>query len=192
MGQGCGEVTAPSTTGYIRIHRSIKNDDDFLALSIQANWLYKELLLDVNFVGVGLWYPRKMLDRAGNATIETIEIAAQELVDALFLVVDERTGEFLIRTFMRHDGLYQQPNMCKAMVKAYTDTGSRKLCRVIAWELLDIHERTRGKAKDASGVTKLAPASDSCWAILDQITDNPAQSAAQLLTETKKLEDAIF
>jgi hypothetical protein len=93
---------------------------------------------------------------------------------------------------MRHDGLYQQPNMCKAMVKAYTDTGSRKLCRVIAWELLDIHERTKGKTKDASGVTKLAPASDACWAILDAIIDNPVQSAADLLAETRKAESVVF
>lgn len=180
-----------SNTGYIRIHRSIKLDDDFLALSIPANWLYKELLLDVNFVGVGDWNPRKMLDRAGTATVETIEIAAQELVDSLFMVIDDRTGEFLIRTFMRHDGLYQQPNMCKAMVKAYMDTGSRKLRRVIAWELLDIAERTKGKAKDPSGVSKLAPASDACWAILDAIMDNPAQSAADLLAETRKELDHV-
>jgi hypothetical protein len=179
-----------STTGYVRVHRSIKLDDDFLALSIQANWLYKELLLDVNFVGVDMWHPSKLLDRAGNATVQTIEVAAQELVDALFLVIDERTGEFLIRTFMRHDGLYQQPNMCKAMVKAYMNTGSRKLRRVIAWELIDIHERTQGKSK-TGGVSKLVPASDACWSILEEIMDNPAQSAAELLAESR-VDEHVF
>jgi hypothetical protein len=121
--------------GYVRLQRDIRLDPDYRALSLEAQWLYKELLIDVDFIGVTDYAPRKLAKIAAGTALMRVETAAAELRAALFIVIDDETGELLVRTFMKHDGLYKQPNMCVAMVKAFRKIGSPTLQGVISHEL---------------------------------------------------------
>lgn len=140
--------------GYVRLQRDIRLDPDYRALSRDAQWLYKELLIDVDFIGVADWAPRKLAKIAVNTTPLEVETAAAELRAALFIVVDDETGEVLVRTFVKHDGLYKQPNMCVAMVKAFRKIGSPTLQGIISHEL----NRIRASVNDEIEIAGLSPA----------------------------------
>jgi hypothetical protein len=152
MGQGRRKVKQDG--GYVRLQRDIRLDPDYRALSLEAQWLYKELLIDVDFIGVCDYSPRKLAKIPAGADLLRIETAAAELRAALFIVVDDETGELLVRTFVKHDGLYKQPNMCVAMVKAFRKVGSPTLQGVISHELNRIKENTMTEIEAAG----LAPA----------------------------------
>ncbi|WNN95992.1 helix-turn-helix DNA binding domain protein [Arthrobacter phage Hirko] len=137
--------------GYVRLQRDIRLDPDYRALTPLAQWLYKELLIDVDFIGVADYAPRKLAKIATGLTVLEVETAAAELRAALFIVIDDETGELLVRTFVKHDGLYKQPNMCVAMVKAFRKVGSPTLQGVISHELNRIEAAARDEI-DKSGL----------------------------------------
>ena len=138
--------------GYVRLQRDIRLDPDYRALSRDAQWLYKELLIDVDFVGVADWAPRKLAKVAVNTSALEVETAAAELRAKLFIVIDDETEELLVRTFVKHDGLWKQPNMCVAMVKAFRKIGSPTIQGVISHELHRIKE-SAAVAIDEAGLT---------------------------------------
>jgi hypothetical protein len=140
--------------GYVRLQRDIRLDPDYRALTPLAQWLYKELLIDVDFIGVCDYAPRKLAKIATGMTAMQIEQYAAELRAALFIVIDDETGELLVRTFVKHDGLYKQPNMCVAMVKAFRRVGSPTIQGVISHELNRIKDAALAEI-DTAG---LAPA----------------------------------
>ncbi|MCT1363334.1 hypothetical protein [Microbacterium sp. p3-SID131] len=78
---------------------------------------------------------------AAGRTPKQTEDAAQELADGLFVVIDEETEEVLIRSFLKHDGLLQKPNVTKAMVTAYGQVYSMALKGVIVHELNRLHDK---------------------------------------------------
>ena len=135
--------------GYVRLQRDIRLDPEYRALTPLAQWLYKELLIDVDFIGVADYAPRKLAKIATGLTVLEVETAAAELRAALFVVIDDETGELLVRTFVKHDGLYKQPNMCVAMVKAFRKVGSPMLQGVISHELNRIKSTVTAEIDDA-------------------------------------------
>lgn len=125
------------------IRTDIWNDDDFRRLSAQAQLLYLQLLTSatLTYAGVADWRPKRIAALAAGRTPKQTEDAARELVNGLFVVIDDETEEVLIRSFLKHDGLLQKPNVAKAMVTAYGQVYSMTLKGVIVHELQRIHEK---------------------------------------------------
>lgn len=125
------------------IRTDIWNDDDFRRLSTQAQLLYLQLLTSatLTYAGVADWRPKRLAALAAGRTPKQTEDAARELEEGLFVVIDEDTEEVLIRSFLKHDGLLQKPNVTKAMVTAYGQVYSLTLKGVIVHELNRLHDK---------------------------------------------------
>jgi hypothetical protein len=128
---------------HAAIRLDIWGDDDWRNLSMSAQYLYLHLLASptLNYAGVADWRPARIAGMSGGTPREVIKAAAVELEAALFIIVDDETEEVLIRSFLKHDGLLQKPNVAKAMVKAYTKTVSSTLRGVIVFELNRLADR---------------------------------------------------
>lgn len=106
---------------YGRILVAIWGDDDWRSLSVDAQWLYELLLSQpsASYAGVLGLQIRRWSQLANGMTDRRVRTALGELRKHRYVVVDETTEELLIRTFVRHDGVLDQPNVVKSMVKAY-------------------------------------------------------------------------
>lgn len=104
-----------------RIQTAIWHDDDFLALSSDAQRLYFVALSqpNVNFCGVVDYTARRWARLAPDSSARKVEAAVARLVEKRFVVVDADTEELLIRTFIRHDGVLSSPNLIIAMSKDF-------------------------------------------------------------------------
>ncbi|MCA1007416.1 hypothetical protein LCL87_16995 [Rhodococcus hoagii] len=126
---------------HVRINWSIWDDDDFRDLSPYAQHLYFVLLTAprLSFCGVGRWEPARIRGRASNWSSDDLVGAASELSERLYIVVDEDTEEYLVRSFIRNDELMKQRNIAVAMTKDFADVGSRALRGVVVHELVRLH-----------------------------------------------------
>lgn len=122
---------------YAQIRLAIWNDDDFTDLTPPAQLLYFMLISHptLNKCGVGDWRPGRLTAWSPGWNRPMIEAAAAELIDKLFILIDEDTEEFLVRTYVRHDGFMKQRNMATSMARDYATVGSKALKGVIVWEL---------------------------------------------------------
>lgn len=166
--------------GYVQLQRRIKIDPEFTKLSPAGQWLYFTLLTDVNHIGVADWNPKRLAMRAGACTPDFVKIAAQELIDSMFAVLDERSDEILIRSYMKYDGAHKQPNTCTSMTNAFGSVASTKIKNVVSFELHRIWETIDRKIK-AGGIDDVAQKPiRKRWNTLELILDYPAMSAADV------------
>lgn len=117
-------------------------DDDFRALPVGAQHLYFVLLTSpsLNMAGVGDWRPKRIAKLANGWTPKQVEDAAAVLSERLFIVNDTETEEFLIRTFIRNDGVLRNPKTAVAMVAAWGRIYSRMLRSVLAEQVQGLAE----------------------------------------------------
>jgi hypothetical protein len=129
---------------HARIQTAIWIDDDFLDLTPAAQHLYLVVTtqMTLNFCGVTTWHAGRISQLANGWTVAAVEEAAAELSERLYLVIDETTGEVLVRSFIRNDGLLVSPNIAKAMYRTFSEIGSRTLRGVV------VHELTRKHAEE--------------------------------------------
>ena len=122
---------------HARINLDIWGDDPFLDLSPRAQHLYFTLWTDpqLTYCGSGDWHPGKIASRAHGCTAASVEAAGSELSANLFLVVDVETAEFLLRSWIKHDGLWRIPNMAVSMANARAGLASRTLRGVVVHEV---------------------------------------------------------
>lgn len=122
---------------YAQLNIAIWNDDDFRALTPQAQHLYFLLLSHptLSYCGVGDWRPARIARMAAGWAAQDVEQAGAELIDRLFIVVDEDTEEFLVRTFVRNDPLMRQRNLGVSMARAFSLVASEGIRGVIVGEL---------------------------------------------------------
>ncbi|HAT1504232.1 TPA: hypothetical protein I8W56_002322 [Corynebacterium striatum] len=127
---------------FAQIKLSIWNDDAFLDLSNNAQLLYFVLISHptMNRAGVGTWHAGRLAGMCSSWARRDVERAACELIDGRFIVIDEDTDEFLVRTFVRHDGLMKQRNLATTMAREFAAVGSRAIKGVVVWELRRLHE----------------------------------------------------
>ena len=127
---------------FAQIKLSIWNDDSFLDLSSDAQLLYFVLISHptINRAGVGTWHAGRLSGLCSSWSRPVVEAAARELIDGRFIVIDEDTDEFLVRTFVRHDGLMKQRNLATTMAREFAAVGSRSIKGVVVWELRRLHE----------------------------------------------------
>lgn len=126
---------------HARIQTAIWIDDDFLDLTREAQHLYFVMTtqMTLNFCGVTTWHAGRISQLATGWTVLEVEEAANELSSRLYLVIDDTTGEVLVRSFIRNDGLLSSPNITKAMLRSFSEIGSRTLRGVVVHELNRIH-----------------------------------------------------
>lgn len=127
---------------HTRIRTDIWGDDDWLDLSPEAQHLYLVLTTQpsLSFCGSGDWQPKKIAARAAGWTADRVCEAAAELQDGLFLLLDLDTDEFLIRSWIKHDGLYRVQNMAVSMANARGALASRKLRAVVVHEVRKLRD----------------------------------------------------
>lgn len=125
---------------HARIHLDIWGDDDFLDLPVDAQMLYFTLYTSEGrtLCGAHQWSAKKLTQRAGDWTVDRIEAAAQILSERLFLIIDADTDECLLRSWIKHDGLWRTPNMAVSVANARGNVASRTLRGVIVHEVLKL------------------------------------------------------
>lgn len=123
---------------YAKVYVSIWGDEEFKALSLQAQALYFRLLTDpkLSMCGVCDWRPNRLAMSSHGSTAKTVRTAGEELEAARFVVIDEDSEEVLVRTFVKHDGVLKSPNLTKAMVTDWTSIASVRLQRAVVREVL--------------------------------------------------------
>jgi len=128
---------------FAQFRLSMWNDDDWLDLNPAEQHLYTVVLTspELTLAGVTDWRPKRIAKRARGWSPDLIERTAASLVDRLFLVIDEDTEEALVRSFVRHDGIVDQPNMMTGMARAYGAIASPGIRRVLVHELKRLHDQ---------------------------------------------------
>ena len=126
---------------HTRIHTDIWGDDDWLDVSPEAQHLYFVLYTwPPSLCGSGDWQPRKIASRARGWTVPRVLDAAEELVAGDFLLIDIDTEEYLIRSWVKHDGLYRVQNMAVSVSNARANLASRPLRGVVVHEVLKLRK----------------------------------------------------
>lgn len=122
---------------YAQVFTRIWNDEDFKARSPKAQWLYLLLLSqpNLNSAGVLPLQIRRWATLSEPATEETVRAGLEELARTRYVLVDEDTEEVLLRSFIRNDGLWRQPNMLKAALRDVAGTLSPVLRAELRVEL---------------------------------------------------------
>jgi hypothetical protein len=122
-----------------RIFTSIWRDEHFLALPPSAQRLYMFLLSqdDLAYTGVMPLRERRWASKAAGLTMGDIEqdLKALETAGRMFIVTDPDTGELLIRSMMRRDSAWKQPNLLKQARESADQIESQKIRAVLAAEL---------------------------------------------------------
>lgn len=123
-----------------RIFTSIWNDDDFLALPPGAQRLYMFLLSqrELTYCGTMPLRERRWAPKAAGLTTGDIERDLKELegcgnpsanpgLRQPFVITDTDTGELLIRSMLRRDNAWKQPNLLKQAMESAQEVESPKI-----------------------------------------------------------------
>jgi hypothetical protein len=123
-----------------RLAVSIWSDGDFLALSPNAQRLFMFLLSqpDLAHDGVIALRVRRWSKAAAGLTSEQIWSDLGELEKTRFVVIDEDAEELLVRSFIRRDKVYRQPNVLRSAADHAKGLTSPLIVRALAAELARI------------------------------------------------------
>lgn len=139
-----------------QINSQTWTDTDFKQdLGVDAQWLYFVLISQSNLNGAGVvpLQDRKWRKYARDMNGGRIEAALEELRSYWYVLVDEETEEVLIRTFIRNDGLWKQPNVLLGALRSAEGVMSDTL-RAVIWDELQripfdkLSKERAGKARD--------------------------------------------
>lgn len=122
---------------HARVKTSIWDDPDFLNLRVSEQHLYFALMSNkgLSRCGVVTYIPSRFEHLAIDLTPARFKTATAGLRDARFFVLDERTQELLLRSYVRHDGVLDRLNMGKATGTAFEAVVSPRIRRAIGDEL---------------------------------------------------------
>lgn len=122
---------------HARLFIRIWSDDEFTAMTESAQRAYMMLVSQagVNWAGVLDYRPRRWSQLAADTTPESLDKALRELAAARFIAIDEDHEEVLVRSYMRNDEVYKQPNLLKNALTAVRHVQSRALREMLADEL---------------------------------------------------------
>lgn len=129
-----------------RLLTDIWEDRDFLTLTGDAQRLFMFLISqpDLAHSGVIALRERRWSRKAADLTLPGIEKALTDLAAARFLVVDWDSEEILIRSLIRRDRIFKQPNVMRAAVDNVPVIESQAILRALVVEM----ERIRGENPD--------------------------------------------
>jgi hypothetical protein len=104
--------------------------------TIEAKLLYVALLLEPSLTSCGVGaYRLAWWAREAELKPDEADRAMAELEEHRYAYADTETGEVLVRTLIRRDGIAEKPNMLWAACRAAQLIQSEKLRRVVAEEL---------------------------------------------------------
>src|SRR5690349_13811993 len=106
---------------HARIYLAIWNDENCHKRDQAAQHTYWMLLSQerLSYCGVLDYFPSRLATLTDGATEAKIKAAVKTLERRKFVVLDPETHELLIRTYVRHDGVFDRVNMGKAVGRAF-------------------------------------------------------------------------
>lgn len=161
---------------HARVNIAIWASTEFRELSPAAQHLYFVLVTSstLNYAGVADWRPRRLSALAGGWAESDVTAAARELSEARVLIIDGDTEEALVRTWIKHDGLIDQPRMAVSVANAYAGVSSLTIRGVI------VHELTKLKASKPELKGWVKP---KLLEVLDEPSVDPADTPVYAQTE---------
>lgn len=122
---------------HARVRVSIWDDPDFLALRIAEQHLYLALMSNKGLSRAGVidYIPSRFEGLAADLTASRFRNSVKGLRATRFLILDESTQELLVRTYVRHDGVFDRENMGKAVGTAFEAVVSDAIRLAIGDEL---------------------------------------------------------
>jgi hypothetical protein len=123
-----------------RLAVSIWKDPDFLALPAGAQRLFMFLISqpDLAHDGVLALRERRWSKTAAGLTAAEVSQDLDTLAKARFVVLDEDTEELLIRSFIRRDKVYRQPNVMRSAADHIAVVSSPIIRSALLEELLRV------------------------------------------------------
>ncbi len=118
------------------INLEIWGDADWRDLTDPAQSLWHKLMeYKIDYCGVGAFHPGRLAAMTREQTADQVMIAAQELSDKFWVVFDQTTDEFMVRGYLRHDGVLRQPRLAVSAALAYASIASNKVRAVVVYEV---------------------------------------------------------
>jgi hypothetical protein len=123
-----------------RLYCEIWDDEDFLCLAPLAQRAYLYLLsqADLAYDGVIPLRVRRWARKCKGLDADALERHLEQLQDNGFIVMDQYSEELLIRSLMRRDRVFQQPNIMRAAAEHTKTVESHAILRVLAAEVIRI------------------------------------------------------
>ena len=148
---------------HARFKINVWDDEDFRALRGSEQHAYFLLASNrgLSRCGVVTYIPSRFEGLAADLTAPRFKTAVAGLRAARFVVVDDRTQELLVRTFVRHDGVLDRVNMGKATGTAFEAVVSDDIRHAIGDELA----RLMKHSPDLAGWQGLAMTSPTAHAM---------------------------
>lgn len=133
---------------HARLDLNIWDKDDFRALSREAKLLYIQLFSQrkLSYAGVLDLAVKRWNRPHADLDLTEMRAALSELDAARFVVIDQDTEELLVRSFIRSDELYKQPNMLRGALRVAFDIESPILRAALAAELRRLPAHVTGPA----------------------------------------------
>lgn len=121
---------------HVRLQFGMWRKGDHAAATKDERWLYTTILQDeaMNQCGVVVLRPSVWAEDAA-MTDDEVAVALAGLAARRFVIVDERTRELLVRTYIRNDGVADQPNVLRNALAVAVQVRSTLLRRELAVEL---------------------------------------------------------
>lgn len=150
---------------YGKLLSRIWSDPEFTALDARAQQMYCLLISysTRNHAGVLPLTLKRWAKSTADASIENVTATLRRLVAAKFVAIDWDSEELLIRTYIRNDEVYRQPNLLKSALKFALQVESIALRWVLHDELLrlpehkDLHETEATANALVKGVNRTLP-----------------------------------
>lgn len=123
---------------HARLSLSIWADGDWVSLPLNAQWLYAALVSqpDINQAGVVSLTVKRWSHLCVGGSVKIVCGALRVLSDRRYVVIDEDTEELLVRTFIRNDEVWRQPNTLKSACMSARAVQSPKIREALRDELL--------------------------------------------------------
>ena len=129
-----------------RVFASIWSDDDFRAVPVDSRLMYVFLISqpDLDHAGVIPLRVRRW-SRALGVTVTEVEKMLADLNGGLFTVTDADTEELLVRSLIRRDEVWKQPNVFKSAAASAAAVASTAIKQALLAEVrrLDVESASR-------------------------------------------------
>ena len=141
-----------------RVFTGIWDQPDWQKLSADAQWMYMFLIsqTDIAHTGVLSLRERRWAQSAQGLVGKDILLRLGELEQAGYVVVDERTEEVLVRSFMRHDQVFLQPNLMHSAVAMLPAIRSHRVRHALWVEITRIVRDNGDRARAGRGEPPLS------------------------------------
>ncbi len=164
-----------------RIYTTIWSDADFVALTPdeQRLFLYIVTQPDLDHSGIIALRPKRWTRGSRHLTLDDITRALAGLEAARFVIIDEDAEELLVRSFMRWDGVWKQPNIAKAAAGSIQATTSPVIRDALRRELMRIDIGSANAEVRNLHATLLAALADGSPDPPDDPAPNPSANPSE-------------